>query len=69
MGATKVIKQVMQEEGITVKQLAEMLGINPQSMSNKFYRDSFSYAEVVKIADLLNCDIKIIMRDNGKEFY
>ena len=69
MGASKAIKQLMQEKGITVKELAAMLNINAQSMSNKLYRDSFSYAEVVAIADLLNCDVKIIMRDTGKDFY
>jgi len=69
VGASQPIKQLMQEKGVSVKELAEMLEINPQSMSNKLYRDSFSYNEVVKIADLLGCDVKLIMRDTGKEFY
>lgn len=69
MGAAKVIKQLMQEREITVKQLADKLNINAQSMSNKLYRDSFSYEEVLKIADILNSDIKIITRDTQKEFY
>jgi len=69
MGASKAIKQLMQEKGISVKELSAMLGITPQSMSNKLYRDTYSYDEVLKIADLLNCDVKIIMRDTGKAFY
>ena len=69
MGASKVIKQIMQEKKISVKDLAAELGINAQSMSNKLYRDKFSYDEVVNIANILNCDVKIIMRDTGKEFY
>lgn len=69
MGATKAIKQLMQEREITVKQLADKLNINAQSMSNKLYRDSFSYEEVLKIADILNSDVKIITRDTKKEFY
>lgn len=68
MSASKVIKQIMIERGKGVKELAESLGIAPQSMSNKLYRDSFSYEEVVKIADILNCDVKIITRDSGKLF-
>jgi DNA-binding Xre family transcriptional regulator len=68
MGASKTIKQIMIERGKGVKELAESLGIAPQSMSNKLYRDSFSYEEVVKIADILNCDVKIITRDSGKLF-
>lgn len=69
MGATKVIKQLMQEREITVKQLADKLNINAQSMSNKLYRDTFSYEEILKIADILNSDVKIITRDTKKEFY
>jgi hypothetical protein len=37
-------------------------------MSNKLFRDSFSYKEVVKIADVLECDVKVITRDTKKEF-
>ena len=69
MGASKIIKQLMQEKGIAVKDLANKLGINSQSMSNKLYRDNFSFDEVVTIAGLLDCDVKIITRDTGKEFY
>lgn len=69
MSGTKIIKQIMTEKNISVKQLAEMLGINAQSMSNKLYRDNFTFEEMGKIADLLNCDIRVIMRDTGKEFY
>ena len=58
MPVSKIIKQIMLERNIGVKDLAEKLGIAPQSMSNKLYRDSFSYNEVEKIADILNCDIK-----------
>lgn len=69
MSGAKIIKQIMTEKNITVKQLAEMLGINAQSMSNKLYRDNFTFEEMGRIADMLNCDIKVIMRDTGKEFY
>ena len=68
MAAAKIIKQVLIEKGLSVKYLAEQLGITPQSMSNKLFRDSFSYNEVVRIADILNCDVRIIIRDTQKEF-
>ena len=68
MPVSKVLKQVMLERNVSVKDLAEKLGIAPQSMSNKLYRDSFSYNEVEKIADILNCDIKITTRDTNKSF-
>lgn len=69
MSGAKIIKQIMTEKDLSVKQLAEMLDINAQSMSNKLYRDNFTFEEMGKIADMLNCDIKVIMRDTGKEFY
>lgn len=69
MGAAKAIKQLMQEQSISVSQLASALGIQAQSMSNKLYRDSFSFDEVVRIADILGSDVKLIVRETGKEFY
>ena len=69
MGAAKAIKQLMQEKGVSVSQLAAALGIQSQSMSNKLYRDSFSFDEVVRIADILGSDVKLVVRDTGKEFY
>ena len=69
MGASKAIKQLMQEKNVSVSQLASALGIRAQSMSNKLYRDSFSFDEVVRIADILESDVKLVVRDTGKEFY
>jgi transcriptional regulator with XRE-family HTH domain len=69
MGAAKAIKQLMQEKGVSVSQLAAALDIQSQSMSNKLYRDSFSFDEVVRIADILDSDVKLVVRDSGKEFY
>jgi plasmid maintenance system antidote protein VapI len=69
MGAAKAIKQLMQEKGVSVSQLAAALDIQSQSMSNKLYRDSFSFDEVVRIADILGSDVKLVVRDTGKEFY
>ena len=44
------------------------MGIQAQSMSNKLYRDTFSYEEVEKIADILGCDVKLVTRDTNKAF-
>ena len=34
MSASKLIRQLMEETGTSVKQLSELLGIRPQSVSN-----------------------------------
>ena len=53
------IKFIMKHKGISNKQLAEYLGISQQSLSNKFYRDSYSIPELVKILNYLDCDLVI----------
>ena len=68
MAASKIIKQLIIERSMSVKELAEKLEIAPQSMSNKLYRDSFSFDEVLKITDILDCDIQFITRDTKKIF-
>ena len=68
MSASKIIKQVLIEKGMTVKALAELLGILPASMRNKLYRDNFSFAETVQILDLLGADVRVIMRESNKQF-
>lgn len=69
MAGTKIIKQLLAERHISVNELADKLNIKPQSMSNKLYRDSFSFQEMCTICDLLNADLKAITRDSQKEFY
>lgn len=70
MGASKRIKQIMIERDTNVKTLAEKLDFvsSPQALSNKLYKDNFSFLDVEKIAAALNCDVKLVDRETGKEF-
>lgn len=69
MSASKVIKQIMLEKDISVKTLAEMMGLkSPQILSNKLYRDTFTYNDYVSIANLLGCSVQTITNDTGKVF-
>ena len=68
MGAAKRVKMLLIEEGKSVKDIAAVLDIAPQSMSNKLYRDSFTFDEIVKICDYLGADVQIITRDTHKVF-
>lgn len=68
MGASKQIKQVMIEKNVKINELAEKIGMKPQPLSNKLYRDTMSYTDVETIANALGCDVKIIDRDTGKQF-
>lgn len=69
MAGAKIIKQLLAEKHMSVNELAEKLNIKPQSMSNKLYRDSFSFQEMNTICNILDTDLKAITRDSQKEFY
>ena len=68
MSASKTIKKIMLDKNISVKDLAEKLNMKPQVLSNKLYRDTFTYNDYVKIANILNCDVKTISRDSNIEY-
>jgi len=68
MSASKVIKQIMIERDLSVKDLAAKLNIKPQILSNKLYRDTFTYNDYIKIANLLNCTVQTITNDTEKVF-
>lgn len=68
MSANIKIKQVLLEKNMTVTQLAEKMGITQQALSQKLYRNKFSYNEYEQIADLLDCDVVTVMRDTKKIF-
>jgi len=46
--------------------LAKHLEISNQALSNKFYRDSFSAEDLIKIADFLNSELAFIVGGNQK---
>lgn len=68
MAGAKIIRQLLLERELSVKDFAEKYGISYQSMRNKIYRDAFSFVEMIKVAELLNCDIEVITRDTKKSF-
>lgn len=68
MSASKVIKQIMVERDLSVKNLALEMNIKPQILSNKLYRDTFTYNDYIKIANLLGCTVQTITNDTGKIF-
>ena len=70
MGASKRIKQIMIEKDISVKELSQHLDFvsSPQALSNKLYKDNFSFSEVEKITNVLGAQVQIIIKDTGKQF-
>ena len=65
----RIIKQLLAYKNVSIKEVAEGLGYNSaQVLSNKLYRDTFSYKEYIKIADLLGCDVFTVSRDKSNEY-
>lgn len=60
------IRAIMKDKHITNIQLANHLSISPQSLSNKFYRDSFSTQDLIVILDYLECELVILSKPDTK---
>lgn len=57
MAVSSKIKALLNLKNQEQVKLAQHLGISKQALSNKFYRDSFSAEDLIKIADFLRCDL------------
>ncbi len=57
MAISSKIKALLNLKNQEQVKLAHHLGISKQALSNKFYRDSFSAEDLIKIADFLCCDL------------
>ena len=64
MSVANKIKYVMGEKSKKREDIATVLKISSQAVSNKFNRDSFSVEDLIKIADCLG--VTLAMVDNGK---
>ena len=63
------IRILLIERNMKIKDLAEQLGYSGNNLSNKLKTDNFSEKELLKIAEILDCDYKafFVMLDTGKE--
>lgn len=74
MRATKQIKKVMIDKGITTKGLAELAGKNVGTLYQTFYNDKnskgsgMSFETVCELADALGCDVILKDRETGEEY-
>jgi transcriptional regulator with XRE-family HTH domain len=64
MAVSDKVKALLKLRGKSNSGLAEYLGISVQALSNKFYRDSYSGDDLVKIAAFLGCELAFIV-DNS----
>lgn len=69
MGMANKIRFLLIERKMKIKDLAAQLGYSGNNLSNKLREDNFSEKELLKIAEILDCDYKaaFVMKDTGKE--
>lgn len=53
------IKIIMKRKGLTVADLANLLGVSRQNVNQLLTRDNFKYSDMVKYADILGYDLRI----------
>ena len=53
------LRGVLQLQGVSMQELAAALGVTPAALSNKFYRGSFSAADLVKISAALGMELSL----------
>ncbi|GFI60890.1 hypothetical protein IMSAG049_00039 [Clostridiales bacterium] len=63
MSVSGKIKALLSIKDKSHAELAEHLGISSQALSNKFYRDSFSSSDLIKIADFAGCPLAFMVDD------
>ena len=66
MAVSEKIKALLQIKGKKKNELAEYLGMNSQSLSNKFSRNSFSAEDLIKISNFLDCSLIFEIDDKQK---
>lgn len=52
------INMLCAERGITLAQLAKMLGVTPQNLYGRLERERLTYSELSKIAEVLQCSFR-----------
>jgi transcriptional regulator with XRE-family HTH domain len=60
MAISDKVKALLKLKGKNNQGLANYLGISSQALSNKFYRDSYSGEDLIKIANYLECELVFI---------
>lgn len=68
MDGTKIIKQLMIERDVSINQLADSLGIQPQSVRNKLNRNSFTLAEFQKCISALDAELQVVTKGENKVY-
>ena len=63
MSISNKIRALMVMRGVKNREIATALGCSPQAVSNKMHRDTFTAADLVRIAEALDCRLSFTLPD------
>lgn len=63
MAISSKVKALLNLTGKDNAGLAAYLGISKQALSNKFYRDSFSGEDLIKVSEYTGCPLAFLSGD------
>ena len=63
MSISSKIRALMALRGFNSRTLAEAMGCSPRFISNKLQRDTFTAADLIKIAEVLDCTLSFTLPD------
>lgn len=66
MAISSKIKALLNLKGKDHAGLATHLGISNQALSNKFYRESFSADDLIKVSEYIGCPLAFVSDDGVK---
>lgn len=66
MSISSKIRALMALRGFNSRTLAEAMGCSPRYISNKMQRDTFTAADLVRIAEVLDCTLSFTLPDGGE---
>ncbi len=59
----KKIRQILIDREIKIDTFSAMLNVSQPNFSQKLRRDNFRESELYEMAELLDCDVEITLRD------
>lgn len=68
MSGSKTVRQVMLDTDTSVKAIAEALQQQPQSVSNRLFRDSWRLDTFKEWLDAMGADVVIKVKSTGHTF-
>lgn len=68
MGAAKHIRAIAKDKKVQLGWIGERMNMSPKGFLNKISRDTMTFTDAEKIAEILGCEIIFKDKETGKEY-